>query len=801
MCPMPRQHLLSIALAAAFGSASLWSPLAAAQSPGQSAAQVFEINIPAQSLASALNELSRQTGAQMFAAGDLVAGVQSRAVSGKLSSEQALREMLAGTSLEATKTANGGFAVRRSAGTPSSAFTLPTVTVTDSEAASGPLKGYAAKRSATGTKTDTPTLETPQSITIIGASEIETLKYQSLQDALGYAAGVNRAEGLDRTTDSLFLRGFRTDGIYRDGTLYTVNIYNGRQEPYGLERIELLKGASSVLYGSVAPGGVINTVSKRPTAETIRELNVEIGSFNHKQVSGDFSGSLDKTGELTYRITALQRDSNTFIDHTPDDRTYIAPSLKWQPNAATSLTLLMEYQKDRTAYVNGLPGPGTVLPNPNGRIPPERFTGEPGFDKYGLERYSIGYLLEHAFSERLKLRSSMRYFDANVTYRSAAGWGLSSDQRSLVGRAAQTRWDRSSAFVMDNSLEYKLDQGNVRHTILAGFDYTLPKHESERYRQSLPNLDVFNPIYGGPFGPISRVDGSWKSDMKRLGVYAQDQIKISNKWVFLVGGRYDSVRYNESSFFTGESIADNEKTTAFTGRLGLVYLAENNVAPFVSFSQSFEPTAGRDRLGSRYKSTKGEQVEAGVRYQPREMNATFSAAVYQLTRNNLLVADPQDPTGSFGIQAGEVRSRGFELEARGSVGRNANIIAAYAYTDARTTEASPLQPGEVGKRLVNVPYNQLSLWGDYSFGDFGLPQLKVGLGARYIGRTRGMAHSVPVSVPAFTVFDAMVSYTTGPWRLALNLTNLTDKTYVSGCTYGCFYGEPRKVIGTATYRW
>ena len=177
----------------------------------------------------------------------------------------------------------------------------------------------------------------------------------------------------------------------------------------------------------------------------------------------------------------------------------------------------------------------------------------------------------------------------------------------------------------------------------------------------------------------------------------------------------------------------------------------------------------------------------------------LSASLYQLTRKNVTVTDPFDT--SYQIQAGKARSRGLELEARTRIGRHANLIAAYAYTDARTLKASPLQPDAQGKRLDSVPFNQFSLWGDYGFGDFGLPGLRVGAGVRYVGSTLGMAHGTRVEVPSFTLFDAMVSYTTGPWRLALNATNLADKTYIGSCTYGCFYGEPRRVIGTATYRW
>lgn len=795
-CPLTRFALAPLSLAFAF---SLGTLAAHAQT---APAVPVDISITTQPLAQALTEFARQARLTLMVSPALVAGRTAPTVSGRLTPQQALDRLLMGSGLMAIQ--EGNAVVVKAMPPVAMTTTLPVVRVTAAsipETASGPVRGFVAALSATGTKTDTPIIETPQSITVIGAEEIETLKSQSLQDALGYAAGVNRAEGLDRTSDAFFLRGFRTGNgsVFRDGVHYVVNYYNGRQEPYGLERIELLKGAASVLYGAAAPGGIINTVSKRPTTEPLREINLEVGSFNRKQVSGDFGGALDPAAEWSYRLTLLKRVSDTFVGHVPDDRTYIAPALQWQPNAATTLTLLAEYQKDRTTYVDGLPAEGTVLPNVNGRIPRSRFTGEPGYDNFKLERYSVGYLLEHAFNDQWKLRNSVRYFHAQNKYDYTWGWGLSSDQRSTADRGAQDRWDRSSDVVTDTSLQYRATQGAVQHTALVGLDYSAPRHESERYNRTAANLDYYVPVYGGALGVPVEAPNAWKSNMKRLGVYAQDQMKIDDKWVILVGGRYDSVRYNESNFFTGQKTADNEKSRAFTGRAGLVYLADNGLAPFLSYSESFEPTDGSDRLGNRFKPTTGQQYEAGVRYQPKGSDTLISVATYQLTQKNSTVPDPVDSSSS--VQYGRVRSRGLEVEARTRMGRNDNLIVAYAYTDARTLQASPLQPELAGQRTDGSPYHQLSVWGDHSFGSFGLPGLKVGAGVRYIGNTHGLAQGTTVTIPAFTLIDAMVSYSTGPWKFALNITNLTDKTYVASCTYGCFYGEPRKGIATATYRW
>ncbi|MBV7540564.1 TonB-dependent siderophore receptor [Acidovorax sp. sic0104] len=765
-------------------------------------AQTARFDIPAQPLAPALAALAAQAGLQLAFAPDLAADRQAPAVHGTRDVGDALRALLAGSGLQG-RVQGRTLVVERP---PAQGAALGEVTVraeAEHDTAAGPLHGYAARRSATGTKTDTPVLETPQSLSVVGAQEIENRKAQSLQDALGYVAGVSRSEGLDRTTDGMFLRGFQSSNVgtyFRDGTPYTVNYYNGRQEPYGLERIEVLKGAASVLYGASAPGGIINTVSKRPTTEPLRELQLELGSFARRQVSGDFGAALDPEGEWSYRLTFLGRDSNSFVDHVRDDRSYFAPALKWQPNGSTSLTLLAEYHRDRTAYVYGLPGPGTVLPNVHGRLPRNLYTGEPGYDKFDLTRYSLGYLLEHAFNDRLTLRHSLRYFHAHNEYNNAGIWGLASDQRTTLDRTAQDRWDRSSATTTDTSLQYQTTHGSVRHTLLAGLDHAAPRHKTERYNREGQPLDLYAPLYGQPLGAAVPAGNSSVSRIRRMGLYLQDQMKIGEKWVVLLGGRHDRLRADEHALFTGEKWVDAEKSQAFTGRAGLVYLAEGGLAPFLSYSESYEPTEGRDRSGRRFQPTTGTQIEAGVRWQPPGSATLVSAAMYQLTRDNLTVADPQDP--NYAIQHGRVRSRGLELEARTRVGRHANLIAAYAYTDARTVRASPLQPAQEGARSIGVPYNQVSLWADYELGALGLPGLTVGAGVRHMGEARGMAHGTPVAVPAFTLFDAMLGYHTGPWRFALNLSNLADKTYIGSCAmYGCFYGEPRKLIGTATYRW
>lgn len=766
------------------------------------AAAPLQFNIAAKPLAQALSDWALQTRLQLIVQPSLVSGKTSPSVTGTLTPRQALDRLLASSGLVGVQ--DGNAIVIKSAGAGEEAMTLGTVTVTgqaDRETGTGPVGGLVAKRSATATKTDTPLIETPQSISVIPAEQIELLKPRDVFESLGYTAGVTRAAWVDRVSDQFVVRGFTSTQPYLDGMRYQVGIYDGQMEPYGLERIEVLKGAASTLYGALPPGGLINTVSKQPTTEPLREITADLGNFKRKQVAADFGGALNEDKTLSYRLTGVLRRSDAPQDYTNDDRNYIAGSLRWRPNTATSLTLRAEYQRDATVYPAGYPLYGTLLPSPYGEVSTSRFIGEPGFDTFEVNRKVAGYLLEHDFNDSLKLRHGLRYYEGQIDRREAQArnyYGFAPDQRTFT-RRGHDRHQTSKGVTMDTSLQYKFETGAVQHTALVGLDYSTTKWTDEYYFHTMPDQDLFAPIYGGGVGAKQRLDDSWgQRNIKQTGLYVQDHMKFGERWVLLAGGRQDYVRYDDYNPLTGDVAADNEKSSQFSGRLGAVYLADNGLAPFVGFSQSFQPQAGVNRLGARFKPTQGEQYEAGVRYQPAGSDTLISAAVYQLTQKNVTVTDPINT--SFNVQQGQVRSRGFELEARTRLGKNANLIAAYAYTDARTTKSSPLTPGEEGKRSAYTPLHQLSVWADYGFGAFDLPGLRIGAGARYTGTTREQGDTR--EVPAYLLWDALVSYSTGPWRLALNVKNATNKRYVTTCSYHtCFLGEPRTAVLSATYRW
>lgn len=789
---MTNRHRLARTLLASALLATLATPMQAHSSEATSEQRQpqFQFDIPSQPLLDALGEFTATTGIAVLRTTEEQLAGQAPAVRGRYTADQAMGLLLQGSGLSFRHGA-GSITLERPSGDGTLDLSQIDISASGQQSAFGPVSGYVATAAGTATKTDTPIIETPQSISVVTRDQITDIHAQSLRDVLGYTAGVIATEADDRLTDTFVLRGFQISGsTFRDGMRYMSNIYDGTQEPYGMERVEVLRGASSVLFGQAAPGGIINVVSKLPTREELHEIKAETGSNDRHQLATDHGGALTDT--LSYRFTALQRKSDTTTDHVPDDRTYIAPSLTWQPDDATSLTLLASYQKSRTAYVYGLPAEGTVLPNPNGHISRHTFTGEPGYDKSVITAWDIGYRFEHAFNDDLKVRQNLRYFESENDMPSVWLDSFIDPQMTTVARGAQDRVDDSRNFVVDTQLEARFHHQRVEQTVLAGVDYGDRHLQTDRYDYDLTPLNVFNPVYGGTFTARGPAPFSSRNRTRQSGIYLQDQIKFDEKWVLLLGGRQDWAKQKEDALYGNDR--SRQDSDAFTTRVGLVYLADNGLAPFVSYSESFEPQAGRSRAGQDFDPTEGEQYEIGIRYQPPGSNALYSAALYQLTRSNVLTTDPVNT--NFQVQTGEIRSRGLELEAKADIGSNASVTASYAYTQAEVTKSNS---GNEGQKTGGMPRNMFSVWGDYRFGQVGPGELRAGTGVRYVDEVPGL-FSTRIVAPSYTLVDAMLGYAMGPWDLTLNVTNLTDEDYLS-YTYAAFYGAERQVTAGVAYRW
>ena len=657
-----------------------------------------------------------------------------------------------------------------------------------------------AKESNTVTKTDTPIIAIPQSVSVITDEQMRERGIHGIEEAVWYTAGAQGGGyGNDSRSDWLLVRGF-TPAMYLDG----LALANGsgtsitRIEPYGLQQLEVLKGPSSVVYGAMPPGGMINMISKQPTDQPLHEVEAQIGSYDLRQLAFDFSGPLNDSGTLLYRLTGLARNSDTSTQYIKDNRYYIAPALTWKPSSSTSLTLLSRFQKANTASGAGfLPADGTLLPNPNGKIPTDRFTGEPGQNDYNKTLASIGYAFHHDFANGVAFNQNLRYGTANVDNNGAnvGAFGLEADQRTLL-RYYFPNEDHTKTFGLDNNLQYDFDTGSLQHTVLVGLDYRRSKDDyASAFDFSAPPLDIFDPVYASPV-TIPAYTSRTVQTQTQLGVYLQDQIKLG-RWGITIGGRQDHVKTDTDNLIGNISTA-TQTDRAFSGRVGVNYLFDSGLAPYVSYSHSFQPTVGTGFAGNAFKPTTGDQYEAGIKYQPVGGNGLLTLSTYQITQQNSLTIDPNHTL--FQVQQGETRLRGLELEGRWNFNRNLTVYGDYTYSNSRVTQTTDLP--SLGKQIALLPKQQASLGLDYTIVDGALAGLGFGGGVRYVGVHYGDIYN-DWKTPAYTLVDAAVHYDVAGWRLQLNASNLFNKEYVSACNCAvwCYYGYQRNVTLSARYRW
>ena len=691
-----------------------------------------------------------------------------------------------------------------SAADPAAVTTLSAVTVQ----ASSDNDAYVARKSTAGSKTDTPLIETPQTVSVITREQLDEQNVQSLSQALGYTAGVStNGTGTDTRYDWPLIRGFSasTYGLYLDGLRWMPNEFSGRFDTYGLEQVQVLKGPASVLYGQSTPGGLIDMVSKMPTAESLHEVQVDYGSYDLRQVKADFSGAIDGQGQdahWLYRLTALAHDNNTQVDYTKDKRLFLAPALTWQPDHDTRLTILGNFQRDILgSFYPFLPAEGTVLPNPNGKIPTGAFFGDTDFNAYSRAQYALGYQFEKRLGEVWTLRQNFRYNRfRNDNWQQEYGIALDTDLRTLQRGAFISQGD-ARGYAVDNQAQAHWVIGRLEQTVLAGVDYGWQKlvdGESSNYSQVAP-IDIFNPVYGQPV-PTLTPDTDSSQHASQVGVYLQDQIKFDRKWVLLLGGRQDWASSTSHNWLPGgtESSQDDHK---FSGRAGAVYLSDIGLAPYVSYSESFLPTSGTDYSGAQFKPTTGRQVEGGIKYQPKGYNSFITLSAYDIRESNVLQNDTLHP--NFSVQSGEIRSRGFELEGVANLAQGLNLRLAYTADPVHSVDAADL-----GTRPTVTPEHMASLWADYAVLRGTLSGLGLGAGLRYLGNTFGGTYTTPAgqapfTVPSYTLVDAALHYDWRQMRFALNASNLLDRSYVEGCYGGtvCSYGNRRNLIGSVRYSW
>jgi iron complex outermembrane receptor protein len=688
---------------------------------------------------------------------------------------------------------------------------LPIVTVKDT------APGYVTTRTLSATKTDTPIIEIPQSVSVINRNEMDIRAVNlNITEALRYVPGVvaDQFGFSGQGFEYLGMRGFnvQTTANFRDNLnqaatgLYFASFIT---DPYALERIDVLRGPTSVTFGRGDAGGIVNRVTKLPTATPIREVELQYGNFGRKRIAADF-GLANADGTLMFRLvtSALDTDTQVRFPNTNGDRAsirrfYIAPSLTWRPSDKTSITLFGDILNNNSG------ASPFYLGTPDGN-PTNTLVGDPGFTRYKTNQASFSYKLEHHFNETWTVRQNFRFQRQDGRFNDINPFGFSDSQ--TMDRMAFSTKERLDQTTLDTHLQARLSTGPVSHTVLTGIDWNRTNASLKHYVDSgfassftplTPSINIFNPVYfqSIPTPDVLATDANQKID--NVGFYIQDQIKYQN-WILTLSGRHDRVSNNTTGNPTelapGSVFKNND--SAYTGRAGLTYLFSNGIAPYVSYSQSFLPQPGLDRSdgGRPFDASRASQYEVGIKYQPVGSRSLFTMALFELTKTNVLTRDPTAALGSNSfVQTGEIRSRGAELEARTEIFRGMNAIGAFTYNDVKVTESTDF----AGKMPILVPNTTTSGWLDYNFDALNISWLKgfgIGGGVRYVGRVYNNEENTSTT-PSFTLFDAMLRYDHGPWRFLINANNIFNEKYYSGSGGGNFFrGTERMVIGTLKLR-
>lgn len=677
-----------------------------------------------------------------------------------------------------------------------------------SQEPTAPVKGMVATKTLSATKTSAELVKTPQSVSVVTRDQMDALDATSVSQALRYTAGAfTEYRGSSNRNDEVFVRGFSYVPKFLDGLSFgaTASSQTGTVDPWLLERVELVRGPASVLFGQVNPGGLISMTSKRPTSEPIHKVQFSTGNRDLAEGAFDFGGPLSDDGRVLYRLNGIARTQHNQVEDYKDSRVAIAPAITWYPNDQTRFTLLTSYQKDPDAgYRNFLPAYGTVT-SANGKYIPLDFNvSDPDYDQSWREQTMVGYEFEHQFNDMMTFRQNARYASIKQKYRYLVYFN-SKPESTLLSRRAQHEERTTNEFGIDNQLEAQFATAQMNHTLLGGLDYksSNDKQLLMRGSGSQYDMDWTHSVYGvnvdeSTFSPASHE----QQNLDQMGLYLQDQMSWNN-WELLLSGRYDWTEVRTTDYIDSEKTQQNDNK--FTWRTGLLYAFDFGLSPYISYSTSYEPNLQTNRApgSAPFKPTTGKQTEVGVKYQPVD-NTLMSLALYDLKQSN--VSTYNSTLGWF-ENAGEVRSKGVEAEIHSSLWDSVNLIGSYTYTDAETVNTTVA--GTEGKTPARIPAHMASAFASYTFPGGPLKSLTTGVGVRYIGTSYGDAKNT-FKVPAVDLYDAMVSYELGELNSSLkgaavqfNVNNIADTKYVASCASdtACFYGVGRTVTATVSYSW
>ncbi|MEM7062492.1 MAG: TonB-dependent siderophore receptor [Cyanobacteria bacterium P01_B01_bin.77] len=662
----------------------------------------------------------------------------------------------------------------------------------------GEQTSYLATDTSTATRTDTPLRDVPQSIQIIPRQVIEDQQATSIEEVLENAAGVIYQGDDEGRGDEFSIRGFAFVPVLRDGFLLPG--FSGDAagaEVANLERVEVLRGPASVLYGESQPGGVINLVTKRPLSEPYYNLQLQGGNREFISPSIDLSGPLTDDGRLLYRLNALYRQEQGFHDYDNNfERFFIAPTLTWLISDSTDLTVNLEYTEDNEPQDVGIPAFGDGIAD----VPLNRVFNDPGVTRE-QDYLNVGYALEHRFSENWQLRNQFRYTSSSYEQSLSPGPVFLDESTGVADRFFGAQTNETETYSLYTNVQGKFDTGPIQHTVLFGVD--LARFESDgltRFDFFNPApLDIFDPDYSAVPFPSEESIPIFFDDFTRtdqLGIYLQDQIDILDNLILVAGLRYNTVdtEFTDSGLFPSES---EQFDDALTPRIGIVYQPIEPISLYGNYSRSFVPiTDSTDANGNPFDPEEGEGFEVGIRGEIIENRLAATLAYFNITKQNVVTADPINPFAS--VATGEQRSQGIDFDLTGEILPGWNIVASYAYIDAEVTEDNT---DIVGNRLFGVPEHSASLWTTYEIQAGDLQGLGFGLGFNFVGEQQGDLDN-SFQTDSYFLTNAAVFYRQNDWQVQLNIDNLFDINYIESVNnrrFNIYPGDPLTVRASVSY--
>ena len=667
------------------------------------------------------------------------------------------------------------------------AYVLPPIILQQKLDYSGAIDGYLAPATETGVKSGVPLSEVPQSITVVTSTELEKRAPRQVEDAIAYAPGVLPSTwGMDDRYDQFSIRGFDMGpyALYRDGLPQKALNFSGfTTDPYMIDRIDVLRGPAGVLYGSNDAGGMVNLVTKRPVFNRLAETKLTFDNNGTAAVGFDWSDAVNADGTLAARVTGLVRDGETEVEGSENDRSLLAASLAWAPNEDTSLTLLAHVQRDALTPLIFAPVNGEDIDPAWGSLPDDYAYRQSDYNHFRTDQESIGWELTHNVTPDLVLNQRLRYAHQTTDY---AQLDYSYADAGGLYYYAFRNDEEARTLGIDTNLEWTRQFGAVTNSLIAGFDYQRSTYDVTQYL----DYTMYTVAYNDPNIDFPVADPALSARTRNTyvekGLYLQNHLDFGQGTKLTLGLRHSDFDTKAENRLTGTS--DSQDNSATTAMFGLTHEMANGLTPYLSYTEGFTQNVGQTITGDVLDPSESKQWEIGLRYAPRA-DLMFSAALFDLRKSNVKEYDLNDPTWSSFTQAGEIRSRGIELEARGRLSDTLQAVVGYTYLETEITKSS--DRSLVGNENAFAPNHQASLWLDYDAGSLA-PGLSLGGGLRYVSSYYA-TQSNARETPGHTLVDVAIGYEVADFELELGITNLLDKEYDNVCYdgYGCSRGEGR----------